>query len=76
MLVKCNACKGQKKVMGMGYIEGDCKPCEGTGYLSVDKAIETAPRKRKKAREDNDESATPLPTEANHLHHDHSDELL
>lgn len=73
MLVKCNACKGQKKVMGMGYIEGDCKPCEGTGYLSVDKAIETAPRKRKKVRE---EEATLPPTEESHLHLDHNDEPL
>lgn len=51
MLVRCARCLGQKKVMGMGYIEGECKVCEGTGYTMVDKAIEEAPKRRRKAKD-------------------------
>lgn len=46
MLVKCNACKGQKKIMCLGFIEGECKECEGTGFVSIEQAIEQEPKKR------------------------------
>ena len=32
-LVKCNACKGQKRIMGMGMMKKDCKACKGIGWL-------------------------------------------
>lgn len=40
MLVKCNACKGAKKVKQLGWMEGDCKTCGGSGYVSIKEAIE------------------------------------
>ena len=54
MLVKCNACKGQKKVLCLGFIEGDCSSCEGTGFVTVKDAIEQLePKKRgRKAKDD------------------------
>ena len=39
MLVRCNACKGQKRVLCLGFIEGDCAVCSGTGFVSVEEAV-------------------------------------
>ena len=46
MLVKCTACKGQKRIICLGFIEGDCKACEGTGFMHLDQAINEEPKKR------------------------------
>ncbi|OGT30424.1 MAG: hypothetical protein A3E87_01690 [Gammaproteobacteria bacterium RIFCSPHIGHO2_12_FULL_35_23] len=39
--LKCKACAGNKKVKGMGYIEKNCKVCDGKGYLSEEKSEES-----------------------------------
>lgn len=36
-LVKCEACKGKKRILGMGGIYKDCKTCSGIGW--VEKSI-------------------------------------
>lgn len=49
MLAKCSICRGGKKMMKMGGIEGNCAACDGEGYVAVDKAIKIAedtPKKR------------------------------
>ena len=38
-LVRCDACKGKKRTMGMGMIYKDCKACSGLGW--VEKTITT-----------------------------------
>ena len=52
MLVKCNICLGNKTFRGMGYIEKECKKCDGTGYMTfedaINKAGDDAPIKRKR----------------------------
>lgn len=34
MLVRCPACKGQKKVFRIGLIKKDCATCDGTGLVT------------------------------------------
>jgi RecJ-like exonuclease len=50
-IIKCKGCKGQKRYMGMGCIEEDCKVCKGVGW--VDKPKE--PEKKKRTRKKKDE---------------------
>lgn len=33
MLIKCPSCKGAKKVVKLGLMEGDCNTCEGAGVI-------------------------------------------
>lgn len=33
----CTACKGRKRIMGIGMMEADCKTCAGTGKIIEDK---------------------------------------
>ncbi len=35
-LQKCLICKGQKKIIGMGYIETKCENCHGVGWIEAD----------------------------------------
>ncbi len=32
---KCPVCRGQKKVLGLGALEKDCKECGAVGYKDV-----------------------------------------
>ena len=32
MIVRCDACMGKKKVMGLGMLMKDCAECDGMGY--------------------------------------------
>ena len=34
-LVRCPACRGTKKIMGMGMMEQKCTECNGIGYIDV-----------------------------------------
>lgn len=33
---RCDACKGNKKVMGMGMMSQECLLCHGQGYVTED----------------------------------------
>ena len=35
MTKQCNVCRGTKKVLGMGWIEQDCKACDGSGRIDI-----------------------------------------
>lgn len=65
MLVKCNICKGQKKIVGLGYIDRDCPTCDGTGAVTFKEALEPAIEKlhdqNEELSKDLDESNNPLP---------------
>ena len=42
---RCDACRGQKKVKGLGCILKKCEACNGTGYVeqdAQDDIVETA----------------------------------
>lgn len=39
-LVKCGACNGQKRIMGMGMMKKDCKACKGVGWLEKEEEKE------------------------------------
>ena len=32
MKTKCHICRGAKKMMKLGYVEGDCSHCDGKGF--------------------------------------------
>lgn len=32
-LIRCNACKGMKNIMGMGMVTKKCDTCDGVGYV-------------------------------------------
>ena len=34
-MARCQRCSGQKKVMGLGWIEIDCPSCNGTGVNTI-----------------------------------------
>lgn len=38
MLVKCPKCKGAKKMVKLGAIEGDCNECQGAGVIKKEEA--------------------------------------
>lgn len=31
----CNVCRGTKRTLGMGWIEEDCRTCDGRGRIDV-----------------------------------------
>ncbi len=33
MRVTCDACRGHKKIMGLGMVETECEKCEGAGRI-------------------------------------------
>ncbi len=33
---RCPSCKGSRKILGMGFIEDDCKTCDGQGWLKLE----------------------------------------
>lgn len=35
MKTKCPICRGAKKMMKLGYVEGDCSGCDGKGYVII-----------------------------------------
>jgi len=41
--VRCNVCRGQKKVSGMGGITRDCRACSGTGEVDAPELITLTP---------------------------------
>lgn len=60
----CPACKGRKKIMGMGMMMTDCSTCKALGYVDsdygkfgFDKAIEEVekPEVKKRGRRKRDE---------------------
>lgn len=40
MLIRCDVCKGRKKVFGMGGMQKDCGACDGAGTIDEDVASE------------------------------------
>ena len=59
MLVRCNACRGMKKIIGMGFIEKDCQTCSGTGYMPFEDAVNSAgeaPRRKRRTKEEIEEA--------------------
>ncbi len=50
MLVRCNACKGGKKIIGLGGFDTDCRKCKGAGVVSIEEAIEPVTDKKKRGR--------------------------
>jgi hypothetical protein len=34
--VRCHACRGQKKIKGLGCMLKKCLECQGTGYIEQD----------------------------------------
>lgn len=41
-LVRCKACKGTKRIVGMGMMEKDCIECKGIGWVNPPiKEVET-----------------------------------
>jgi len=43
MLTKCPSCKGAKKMIKLGGMEGDCNKCSGAGYVSKEEEVKTEP---------------------------------
>jgi DnaJ-class molecular chaperone len=41
---RCQACNGEKKVMGMGGMKEKCSPCSGTGFIEEKEEIK--PKKK------------------------------
>ncbi len=50
MLVRCSACRGAKKVIGLGGIERDCKNCKGAGVNSIEEELSNGMAKRTRKR--------------------------
>lgn len=38
-MVKCEKCKGEKFIMGLGYMREKCPQCSGKGFVSDDKVL-------------------------------------
>jgi hypothetical protein len=57
MHMKCNVCKGQKTVKGLGSIEHKCNECKGIGYTEASKESivhavnDEAPRRGRPAKD-------------------------
>ena len=50
MLIKCPSCKGAKKVIKLGLMEGDCNTCAGTGVIKQEEPVQPAKDKSKKGK--------------------------
>jgi hypothetical protein len=47
-LIKCPSCRGTKRIMGMGMMEHDCKPCKGIGWIEPTVTIAPATEEAKR----------------------------
>ena len=51
MPVRCDECKGRKKVIGMGGISKACAACNGIGWINSEpEVVETPPKKTRKKK--------------------------
>lgn len=39
LLIRCDACRGMKEIMGMGMIPTKCDTCKGIGYIKEESKI-------------------------------------
>ena len=44
---RCESCKGQGKVVGLGCMQKECPACAGVGYIAVDEKPVSVKRTRK-----------------------------
>lgn len=47
--IRCEVCKGRKKMFGLGYMLKDCHACAGVGFVA--EAEEPVKRKRRSPAE-------------------------
>ena len=46
IIIRCPACRGVKKIIGLGLISRDCKACAGIGHTRVAAVAETPKKTR------------------------------
>lgn len=44
MKVKCDACRGHKRIVGLGMIETECDKCEGYGKIEDSELADIPPK--------------------------------